>query len=140
MKRGFTLIELLVVITLIGILMAIALVSYQGTRKTARDGKRKADLEQIRSALEIYRADCGQYTVSLNFGGSLTGSGVCAGNTYMALVPQDPLYSTYQYRYARGTLNSYNLCAYLEGGSGSVSGCGGNCYGGIACNYQVTQP
>ena len=49
-ERGFTLIELLIVIVIIGILMSVLLVSYQGTRRTARDGKRKADLEQIRSA------------------------------------------------------------------------------------------
>jgi general secretion pathway protein G len=141
MKKGFTLIELLVVIVIIGILMSVLLVSYQGTRVTARDGKRKADLEQIRSALELYHADCGQYPASsLQFGtGSLTSNCPGASVTYMSRLPQDPIYPTYEYRYARGTLHTYNLCAYLEKGSGSVSGCGGNC-GSAVCNYQVNQP
>jgi len=60
-RRGFTLIELMVVLTVIGVLMGLALVSHQGARKSARDGKRKADLEQIRSALEMYRADKEEY-------------------------------------------------------------------------------
>lgn len=147
-RKGFTLIELLVVITLIGILMGIALVSYQATRKTARDGKRKADLEQIRSALEMYRADCGSYPVTgyFSFGGSLTGppGTPCAGNTYMSLVPNDPLSPTYSYSYARESNNKYLLCAYLEGGlqttgCSTTSSCGAGC-GSQPCNYRVCQP
>lgn len=145
-KLGFTLIELLVVISLIGVLMGILLVSFQGTRRSARDGRRKADLEQIRSALEIYRSDCGSYPSGLSFGGILTGS--CpTSTTYMATVPQDPLYSTYEYRYRRDPTNSslYALCAYLEGetavtGTCTLANCGGNCGTGINCNYKVCNP
>ncbi len=139
---GFTLIELLVVITIIGILMGILLVAYQGTRVTARDGKRKADLEQIRAALQLYHADCGVYPSSPNFGGSLTSTKPpCPDSStkYMSKVPQDPLYPTYEYSYVPGaTGHTYTLCAYLEKGSGSVSGCG-SC-GDSSCNYQTTQP
>lgn len=60
-KKGFTLIELLVAMTIVAVLMGLALVSFQGAKKTARDGKRKTDLEQLRSALEMYRADNGHY-------------------------------------------------------------------------------
>jgi len=143
--RGFTLIELLIVITIIGILMSVLLVSYQGTRVTARDGKRKADLEQIRSALQLYHADCGEYppSASISFGSSLSSS--CPGSlvTYMTEVPQDPLYPISEYRYVKGgTDHSYNLCAFLEGG-GETSlcpgGCG-NCKDAEACNYVVCQP
>lgn len=122
------------------------LVAFQNTRKSARDGKRKAELEQIRSSLEIYRSDCGQYPASLDFGGSLVGSGSGAclvSNTYMAQVPQDALYNTYEYKYNRDASNPslYTLCAYLEGDSGSVTGCGGdgNC-GTVACNFSTTNP
>ena len=147
-RKGFTLIELLVVISIIGILMSLLLVAYQGTRKSARDGKRQTELENIRSALEIYYTDCGEYpaTASLSFGGSLKGTkssgGVClTSDTYMAAVPKDSLDPTYQYRYNRASTSSYYLCAYLENGSGSVANCGGNCgTPTVACNYQVTQP
>ncbi|OGE07316.1 hypothetical protein A2615_00525, partial [Candidatus Curtissbacteria bacterium RIFOXYD1_FULL_41_36] len=52
-RRGFTLIELLVVITIIGILAAIAIVSYGGTQERARDSRRKSDLDAIKKALEL---------------------------------------------------------------------------------------
>jgi prepilin-type N-terminal cleavage/methylation domain-containing protein len=52
--KGFTLIELLVVISLIGLLAALALVSYTGTQKQARDTQRKSDLRQYQNSLEIF--------------------------------------------------------------------------------------
>ena len=54
---GFTLVELLVVIAIIVILISVSLVGLTGSRETARDAKRKADLEAIRSALELYKSD-----------------------------------------------------------------------------------
>ena len=132
-KIGFTLIELLVVISLIGVLMGILLVSFQGTRRSARDGRRKADLEQIRSALEMCRTDTGSYPV----GSSLPGT--CSA--YLPSVPTDPLYPTYQYPYS-GAANTYTLCAYLEGG-GASSTCPGNCGScgiDVTCNYKVCNP
>jgi prepilin-type N-terminal cleavage/methylation domain-containing protein len=51
---GFTLIELLVVISLIGLLAAIALVSFTGVQKQARDAQRKSDLRQYQLALENF--------------------------------------------------------------------------------------
>ncbi len=59
--RGFTLIELLVVIAIIGLLASVVLASLESTRAKARDAKRISDLEQIRNALELYRADHGRY-------------------------------------------------------------------------------
>jgi general secretion pathway protein G len=148
MKKGFTLIELLVVIVIIGVLMGILLVSYQGPRVTARDGKRKADLEQIRSALELYHADCGQYPTAISStGGSLTSVvPPCSTDsvTYMSKVPQDPLPTLYTYRYSRESLHVYYLCAHLEGSSpGAPSGCPSSCTASgepASCNYGVIQP
>ena len=47
-------IELLVVIAIIGMLAAIVLVSLNSTRSKARDARRKMDLKQIQTALEMY--------------------------------------------------------------------------------------
>ncbi|GIW68478.1 MAG: hypothetical protein KatS3mg099_426 [Candidatus Parcubacteria bacterium] len=58
---GFTLIELLVVIAIIGLLSSIVLASVNSARAKARDAKRVADLNQIRTALELYYADYGKY-------------------------------------------------------------------------------
>lgn len=125
-KSGFTLIELLIVMTIIAVLAGLALVSYQGARKSARDGTRKADLEQLRSALEMYRADnptIGYPNTLGDIGGYIT-------------VPSDPLPGR-SYAYSRVSVSKYNLCAALEVSGGTVSDCG-SC--GITCNYKVTNP
>ncbi|HUV72182.1 MAG TPA: prepilin-type N-terminal cleavage/methylation domain-containing protein [Clostridia bacterium] len=131
-RGGFTLIELLVVISIIGVLIALSFVGFNQARKSARDSKRKADLEQIRSALEIYRNDQKTYPSSLPQ----------LETDYMADVPSDP--SNYSYPYS-GITNSYCLCAFLETlGSDETIGdctCAGDCDGaGTSCNYKVRNP
>jgi prepilin-type N-terminal cleavage/methylation domain-containing protein len=136
--HAFTLIELLVVITIIGILMGLLLVAYQGTRKSARDGKRKADLEQIRSGLEMCRSDQGNYPIGTNpqSGGKIGGGTINCAN-YLPLLPKDPLDPTYLYPYSSSDGITYTLCASLETG-GTATGCIGSC--GATCNWKVTNP
>lgn len=57
---GFTLIELLVVIAIISLLSSIVFASLSTVRKKARDARRITDLNQIKSALEMY---INQYSV-----------------------------------------------------------------------------
>lgn len=142
--KGFTLIELLVVITIIGLLSAISVFALVGSRESARDARRKADLEQIRSALEIYKADCNRYPSSLpSVGSPLEGNpsaANCAGstNTYIQAIPGDPSTSG-SYRYCPSSGNqSYTLSTYLEDSTATVTSCG-SCSGG-SCRYQVTSP
>ncbi|HSX40635.1 MAG TPA: prepilin-type N-terminal cleavage/methylation domain-containing protein [Candidatus Saccharimonadales bacterium] len=61
---GFTLIELLIVIAIIGILSAIFVGSYVFVQTKSRDGQRKSDMQQLRSALESYHADWSKYPLS----------------------------------------------------------------------------
>lgn len=132
-EKGFTLIELLVVMTIIAVLLGLAMVSYQGTKKTARDGKRKVDLEEVRSALEMCRTDTGSYPTGTLISGNKI---ICDTTEYME-IPNDPL-SGRQYYY-NGSADSYILCAALEVTPGNVSDCGTNgCT--VACTYQVTNP
>ena len=137
-KKGFTLVELLVVIAIIGILAGtvIAVINPAHFRAKARDGTRKSDLEQIRSALEMYRAD-NKYGIYP--GGNGEAEGVLSGalSDYLSNFPSDP--GSYRYYYS-GSSVSYSLCAYLEKESGAA-GCGGAiCGSGTACNYQVNNP
>lgn len=60
-QKGFTLIELLVVISIIGLLSTLAVVSLGNARTKARDAKRKSDIKQVSTALELYNANNGGY-------------------------------------------------------------------------------
>ncbi|MGB9911058.1 MAG: prepilin-type N-terminal cleavage/methylation domain-containing protein [Microgenomates group bacterium] len=136
-KKGFTLIELLVSLSIIAILIGLALVSYQGAQRSSRDGRRKADLEQIRSALEMCRTDTGSYPS----GTLVSGNNITCGSVTYLTIPSDPL-SDRQYVYTNIDRTSYTLCAALENGAGTVTGCG-SCAkpnSSVVCNYKVTNP
>lgn len=138
-------IELLVAATIIGILTVIAVISYSSAQKRSRDGKRKADLEAIRGALEMMKTDCGTYRLTAPPWGSAW-TELCNSITYsyMQKVPQDPKDPTYAYYYS-GASSTYLLCAHLESPS-TTDTCSGSCCGTAncgttgTCNYIVTQP
>lgn len=53
-KLGFTLIELLVSITIVAILAGIGVSVYSGAQASARDSKRKLDINAIADSMELY--------------------------------------------------------------------------------------
>lgn len=120
MTRGFTLIEMLVVLMIMATIATLGFYSLQGAKASARDATRKSNLQDIRSALEFYRVDCGAYPATLTFTGvnQLVGSGgTCNGNVYMEDVPQDPqnVSNSFQYEYFYDSATKkYSLCSYLE--------------------------
>lgn len=59
--KGFTLIELLVVISIVALLATVAIVAMNNARMESRDNKRKADIRQVASALEVYFDEFEQY-------------------------------------------------------------------------------
>ncbi len=109
-SKGFTFIELLVSVTIIAIMMAAAAVSYSNTNKRSRDAKRRADLETIRAALEICRANTGTYPATI------TGSVTCSDAAVtLETTPNDPANSgVHVYTYSRLTATTYTLTAQLE--------------------------
>jgi prepilin-type N-terminal cleavage/methylation domain-containing protein len=65
MKKGFTLFELLVSISIIGILTAIAVMSFSSAQKKARDSRRIQDMNIIQKAAEQYYSQ-NNYTYPAN--------------------------------------------------------------------------
>ncbi|MBL8158941.1 prepilin-type N-terminal cleavage/methylation domain-containing protein [Candidatus Saccharibacteria bacterium] len=59
--NGFTIVELLIVIVVIGILAAIALVSYTSARNRSYDAAVQNDLKGLAKSMEAFRADRGRY-------------------------------------------------------------------------------
>lgn len=114
-RFGFTLIEVLVAVTIVAVLTAIGMVSYASANRSSRDAKRKSDLEQIRAALEMYRADCGFYPEAITPGSPLTSSCLGSTVTYMQQVPQDPKPSSgCEYGYSRVDENNYTITVCFE--------------------------
>jgi prepilin-type N-terminal cleavage/methylation domain-containing protein len=59
--RGFTIVELLIVVVVIGILAAIALVSYNGVNRQAVAATLKSDLKNASTQLDLARVKNGNY-------------------------------------------------------------------------------
>lgn len=69
-REGFTLIELLIVVVIIGILAAIALPKFGQTREAAYYTTLKADLNNLRSAEEMYYQTDGDFSYTTTLGTS----------------------------------------------------------------------
>jgi general secretion pathway protein G len=110
-QYGFTLIELLVVIAIIGVLSALLMSNFIAIRQRARDGNRKTNLRELQSALEIYRANKGDYPDSLTACDTPLTDGI---TVYKSKIPCDPLGGDYQYNKNGAT---YTLTACLENGN-----------------------
>jgi prepilin-type N-terminal cleavage/methylation domain-containing protein len=128
--RGFTLIELLVVVAIIGILSTIMYGPIQAARVRSRDTTRKANLNLIAQAVDLYYAEKKVYPDAT---GTECPSGTCSSlNTttdwvnfsndiqpYLppsSSVPVDPINkSPYFYAYTYNSSNgTYTLTARLE--------------------------
>lgn len=148
--RGFTLLELLVTATLIAVLTVIGIVSYSSVNKRSRDVKRRSDLEQLRSALEMFRSDKTQYPGNASYpsiqdatfnDASTLGSSIVANN-YIPSIPTDPDgKSSYYYEpsSSNNIYNGYCVCAMLEIIPSNAGTCTSVTLPG-QCNYGLKNP
>ncbi|MEJ0021794.1 MAG: type II secretion system protein [Candidatus Doudnabacteria bacterium] len=121
--EGFTLIELLVVVSIIGLLASIIVVALSNVRLKSRDARRLADMQQIKTGLDIYYNLGSGYPdpADWNAAQAVQGQLSCSGSPTLT-VPQDPLHNgtpAYAYTYSQG---------------GNIStGCGGN----VSADYEI---
>lgn len=141
LPRGFTLIEIMVSVSIMVMLTIIGVVTYSSVNKRSRDVKRKGDLEQIRSALEMYRSDNGYYP-NVGAGSWNETSGLSdLVPVYLPAIPSDPQSSVYYYKatnFADPKYYGYCICGMLETQSSTTSTCVDTLPSD--CNYGLKNP
>jgi general secretion pathway protein G len=81
-QSGFTLIELMIVMAIIGILITLAIPSFVGAVRHAREAALKEDLQTMRTAIDTYTMDKQKGPQSLD---DLIQDG------YLRAIPEDPM-------------------------------------------------
>ncbi len=113
-QSGFTLLEVLVAAVIVIVLTAVGVTSYSAVTQKSRDARRTSDLEQVRSALEMYRSDNGYYPNAGN--GNWTNiSSLSAGGlvpSFMQSIPADPRDTTNYYQYKATNVSGGNYYGY----------------------------
>jgi len=136
--KGFTLVELMVVMTIIAILAVGSFSTFEGSKASARDGRRKADLETIRGAFELYYADEKAYPVSLPACNAALKS-VDGNSTYLNKTPCDPSNPTTQEYQINSNGTTYTVGAKLEREDNAVC-LAQDCTSTKQCDYCVNNP
>jgi prepilin-type N-terminal cleavage/methylation domain-containing protein len=145
-QKGFTLIELLVVIAIIAILAAVVLVALGNARDQARDSTRKADLNSVMTALELYKttestspaatgALCSgaaggvwcEESGATDYICNTTGLAGASGGTYIQRLPGDPAGGGARYACTSDGAGNYTLTATLHDASTFICS-NGSCY------------
>lgn len=81
-EAGFTLMELMIVMAIIGILATLAVPSFIGALKSAREAVLKEDLQVMRTAIDSYTMDKQKAPQSLDD---------LVQNGYLRSIPEDPM-------------------------------------------------
>lgn len=89
--QGFTLVELLIVAIMLAILAAIVVPQFASTTTEAQESALKSDLAGLRSAIDLYRQQHGEYPgLNASTGGTCTGgaAGTGAAESAQAIIDQ----------------------------------------------------
>jgi prepilin-type N-terminal cleavage/methylation domain-containing protein len=122
-KKGFTLVELIIVVTILGIMAAIVIPTFQGNVATAKESASKSNLMATRTQIELYKLQHNAYppgyvngagtdtaTLVLQFTGTTTVTGIVSPST----VPSDPfLYGPYLKKIPKNPFNNLSSIAYV---------------------------
>lgn len=129
-NKGFTLVEMLVVIAIIGLLSSVVVVGLGGSRKKARDARRIADINSIRSALEVYYGKYEKYPTQT---GTMASGGLTTFRSTVKGVPtKDPQSKDYYYESTTGG-EGYRVGVCLEEPRPSEQTIG-DCPGAVSCS------
>ena len=112
-SKGFTLVELLIVIAILGALSSIGVFRFVGAQKSALDARRKAELKEYQTAIEVYASN--NNTVYPIHNGKP--SVLCTNGTLSPSdCPDDPKTGTtgFDYMYGSATGSAYILYAKME--------------------------
>lgn len=106
--RGFTLVELLVVITIIAILAVVGISAFSAAQKTARDGRRRADVDSVAKAMESHF-------------NPTTGSYIALDPAFFAsgATPTDPSSNAAYSATLTNSNKGFYVCATLDNGNGN---------------------
>lgn len=139
-KKGFTLIELLVVIAIIGILATFIVASFSSAQQRARDSRRKADLDALKKALELAKAD----STGGAFYPSAASTSTLVTPGYIRIIPADPSSGT-AYTYTgtgcSGTnCSGYTIAACLENVNDPQRDTTDTCAAATTVSYTILNP
>lgn len=117
-SKAFTLLEMLVVIAIIGILATLIIFSLAGTRQKSAAAKAKADMAQLRSALE--KASGADGCLAMTFVNSGNGAVLrCTTTNTDYATAQAPAFGAYSL-----TVNGCSVSSNSSSTWGTPSGCG----------------
>ncbi|OGY27457.1 MAG: hypothetical protein A3F33_04025 [Candidatus Woykebacteria bacterium RIFCSPHIGHO2_12_FULL_43_10] len=131
----------MIVVAMIGLLASFGYSSYAQIQSQGTDSKRKTDLGQVKSSLELYYSVKNQYPASITWGSPVWLEGAY---TYMKPVPQDPKFGlgsqpNYCYTTSGSPPSSYTLYANLENSNDKDIKTTATCLG-KNYNYYITSP
>ena len=140
-KTGFTLIELMVAISIVAILATIGMMMFSSAQGTARDAKRKGDIEDIKKAMYLYKASSGSfcipsvactassnayYPISAFYSGYAAGGIPAILSPYLKALPTDPQQAsdnTHVYALRITGDSTFEVYGRLEKGGSATGGC-----------------
>ena len=99
-RRGFTLIELMIVVVILGLLATTIMPKILSRPEQARRAKAKVDIQNVRSALALFKTDTGRFpTTAEGLEALVVNPGIEGYNTdaYLERVPTDPWGNRYVY-------------------------------------------